>query len=116
MRRLLAGYHIPYLVFGWYVLRHVQRVIGANFDDIAPLRSITRVACPVLLVHGSEDEMVPIEDARRLLAAGRPGEVELMEVDGLHDPSDALLAHLPKLTAFLQHTTGLSRSESGRSD
>jgi dipeptidyl aminopeptidase/acylaminoacyl peptidase len=67
---------------------------------------MAQVGCPVLLVHGTEDEMVPVNDARRLLAAGQLGEVELIEVAGRHDPSDALLAHLPKLTAFLQRTAG----------
>ena len=105
MRRFLADKHIPYPLFGWYILRHVQAVIGAGFDSIAPVHSMARAGCPVLLVHGTEDEMVPIDDARRLLAAGRAGQVELIEVDGRHDPSDALVAHLPVLTSFLQRTT-----------
>jgi hypothetical protein len=29
MRRLLAQRHVPYPFVGWYVLRHVQRVIGS---------------------------------------------------------------------------------------
>lgn len=102
MRRLLAAHHIPYFGVGWYVLRHVQRVIGARFDDIAPVRSITRVCCPVLLVHGENDEMVPIDDARRLLAAGQKGRVELLVVFGRHDPSEALQAEQSKLLVFLK--------------
>lgn len=45
-------------------------VIGAQFDEIAPVHSMTRVLCPVLLVHGEDDDTVPFDDARRLLAAG----------------------------------------------
>jgi len=101
MRRFLASHHIPYLVLGWYVLRHVQHVIGASFDDIAPLRSIASVRCPVLLVHGLCDEMVPFEDARRIQAAGAVGRVELLAVPGRHDPSDALQDHLPLMLNFL---------------
>ena len=92
MRRILASHRIPYPVLGWYVLRHVQHVIGASFDDIAPLRSIALLQCPVLLVHGTDDELVPMEDARRLLAAGRAGVVSLIEIAGKHDPGDALQA------------------------
>jgi pimeloyl-ACP methyl ester carboxylesterase len=102
MRRFLAEHHIPYFLVGWYVLRHVQRVIGASFDDIAPIRSITHVRCPVLLVHGEDDDMVPFDDARRLLAEGPQGKVQLLAVPGKHDPSEALQVNPLQLLAFLK--------------
>ena len=102
MRRFLASHHIPYFAVGWYVLRHVQNVIGARFDDIAPLRSITRVRCPVLLVHGLDDDLVPFDDARRLLAAGSTGQVQLLAVAGRHDPMEALQAEQSQLVGFLR--------------
>ncbi|MBK9442126.1 MAG: alpha/beta fold hydrolase [Comamonadaceae bacterium] len=101
MRRFLASHHIPYLVLGWYVLRHVQHVIGATFDDIAPLRTIASVRCPVLLVHGLDDEMVPFDDARHIQAAGVAGQVALLAVAARHDPSGALQEHLPQILDFL---------------
>lgn len=106
MRRLLAQHHIPYFGVGWYVLRHVQRVIGARFDDIAPIHSMTRVRCPVLLVHGEDDEMVPFDDAKRLLAAGQPGRAQLLAVSGRHDPSEALQTEQSQLLAFLKDQLG----------
>jgi dipeptidyl aminopeptidase/acylaminoacyl peptidase len=102
MRRFLASHHIPYFAVGWYVLRHVQSVIGARFGDIAPICSIARVRCPVLLVHGKDDDLVPFEDATRLLAAGVPGQVQLLAVQGRHDPIEALQAEQSKLVDFLQ--------------
>ncbi|MGB4360420.1 MAG: alpha/beta fold hydrolase [Rhodoferax sp.] len=106
MRRLLAANHIPYFGIGWYVLRHVQRVIGARFDDIAPIHSVTRVRCPVLLVHGEDDDMVPFDDAQRLLAAGQEGRVQLLAVAGRHDPSAALQSEQSHLLAFLKAQLG----------
>lgn len=102
MRTYLAQAHIPYLVLGWYVMRHVQSVIGARFDAIAPLTSMARLHCPVLLIHGSEDELVPFADAQRLLAAGPAGLVQCLRVAGGHDPSAALQAHVPALVDFLK--------------
>jgi dipeptidyl aminopeptidase/acylaminoacyl peptidase len=102
MRRFLASHSIPYFAVGWYVLRHVQQVIGARFDDIAPIRSITRVYCPVLLVHGKDDDLVPFDDARRLLAAGNAGQVQLLAVQGRHDPIEALQAEQMQLVGFLR--------------
>lgn len=100
MRRLLAEKRVPFPVIGWYVLRHVQRVIGARFDDIAPIHTITRVRCPVLLVHGQRDATVPVSDAQRLLAAS--ANAQLLLIDGDHDLRAALDAHGRELVGFLQ--------------
>ena len=102
MRTFLAEAHIPYMVLGWYVMRHVQKVIGARFDDIAPIASMARLRCPVMLVHGSDDELVPFADSQRLFEAGSAGQVQCLRVDGGHDPSAALETHLPVLIDFLQ--------------
>ncbi|WP_088278349.1 alpha/beta hydrolase [Ideonella sp. A 288] len=100
MRRLLAETRVPYPVVGWYVLRHVQRVIGASFDDIAPLATLARVRCPVLLVHGRQDATVPFADAGRLLAVSPIA--RLLAVDGDHDLRDTLAPHAAALVDFLQ--------------
>jgi fermentation-respiration switch protein FrsA (DUF1100 family) len=99
MGRLLSDLHLPYPLFGWYVLRHVQRVIGARFDDIAPLHTVTRACCPVLLVHGRDDTTVPFGDARRIAAARH--DVCLLPVDGGHDLREALPPHAGRLIEFL---------------
>ena len=104
MLRMLAEAHIPYPVLGGYVLRHVQRVIGARFDDFAPLTSMRQIRCPVLLVHGTNDKVVPFEDARRLQAAGLQGTVQCLSVTGGHDPSQAIEEHFPQLIEFLQRS------------
>lgn len=104
MRRYLVEFHIPYWVIGWYVLRHVQRVIGARFDDIAPVNTIGQARCPVLLVHGVDDALVPFSDAQRLQVAGRAGAVECVAIAGGHDPSDSLNDYQVQLIDFLRKT------------
>jgi dipeptidyl aminopeptidase/acylaminoacyl peptidase len=104
MRRYLSESHIPYPVIGWYVLRHVQRVIGARFDDIAPINTISHARCPVLLVHGVDDEVVPFSDAQRLQAAGRAGTVECLAIRGGHDPSDSTADYQTQLVDFLKRS------------
>ena len=100
MRRLLADHRVPYPVIGWYVLRHVQRVIGTTYDAIAPVHTIARVQCPVLLVHGNHDATVPVSDAQRLRAAA-PGHAQLLLIDGDHDLRKALDSHGQELVDFL---------------
>lgn len=84
MRRWLADHHLPYPVLGWYVLRRVQRVIGRRFSAIAPLTTLPQLRCPVLLVHGEDDQTVPLRDAERLHAVAPPGSA-LLRVPGDHD-------------------------------
>lgn len=100
MRRLLADNRVPYPVIGWYVLRHVQHVIGTTFNAIAPVHTIARVRCPVLLVHGNHDATVPVSDAQRLQAAAA-GHAQLLLIDGDHDLREAIDAHAPALVDFL---------------
>jgi len=99
MRRWMAEKRVPYPVLGWYVLRHVQRVIGTSFDAIAPLTTLTRVRCPTLLVHGRADRTVPVDDARRLLGVSR--HARLLLVEGDHDLRAALAPHAQTLVDFL---------------
>ncbi len=101
MRRWLAAHRVPYPMLGWSVMRHVQRVIGARFDDIAPLASMARVRCPVLLVHGRDDETVPFAEARRLQAASA-GRAALLPLQAGHDIGDALAAHADEVMRFLR--------------
>lgn len=107
MRRFMAEKRIPHAPLGWYVLRHVQRVIGATFDEIAPLNTLAAVRCPTLLVHGIGDRTVPVEDAHRLLTASR--RARLLLVEGDHDLRHALAPHAETLVAFL-HTAFEPRS------
>ena len=99
MRSFMAEKRVPYPVLGWYVMRHVQRVIGATFDEIAPLNTLPQVTCPTLLVHGRHDMVVPVSDAHRLLAAS--SRTRLLLVDADHDLRSALTPHAQTLTDFL---------------
>jgi fermentation-respiration switch protein FrsA (DUF1100 family) len=99
MQAWMAQHHIPFPVIGSYILRHVEHVIGARFDEIAPINTITQVKCPVLLVHGREDTSVAFNDALRLQTA-RPA-AQLLSVSGDHDLRETLRPHGDELVASL---------------
>ncbi|MFZ5620371.1 MAG: alpha/beta hydrolase [Pseudomonadota bacterium] len=111
MRRQLARLGLPApLVDG--VLRYVEWVIGHRYDDIAPVNTIRRVGCPVLLVHGRADDTVPATDA--LAIRGDPGSdaVELLLIDGAgHNSVDMIEHHADRLLAFLRRAGVGVRSE-----
>ncbi len=51
-----------------------------GFDEISPTRWIRRISPrPILVIHGGEDEVVPLEHARRLYnEAGEPKEIAII--------------------------------------
>jgi pimeloyl-ACP methyl ester carboxylesterase len=67
------------------------------------LDMIRRVRCPVLVFHGTEDWLVPLDMGRRVAAAA-PGPVELVLIDGAgHNDTYAVggTAYRDKVWAFL---------------
>ncbi|MBK1723473.1 alpha/beta hydrolase [Thiocystis violacea] len=87
--------------------RYVEWVIGHRFQTIAPLNSVRRIACPILLVHGQEDQTVPVADARRILANCRTPDARLLEIEGAgHDSVDEIERHVGALVEFLGEHCG----------
>ncbi len=101
MRRWLAARRIPFWPIGAYILHYIQRVIGARFDDIAPRHTIARVSCPVLLVHGCDDDTVPLAEAEEIYAQRRHEHVHLLPIPGSHDEYGDMSLHLEQAIAFL---------------
>ena len=102
MRRWLANRRIPERPVGRYILDYVQRTIGHRFDDIAPVATIARVRCPVLLVHGEDDDVVPLADARQIFGARAHAAVDLVVLGGDHESYADLEQHIGKLVEFLR--------------
>jgi pimeloyl-ACP methyl ester carboxylesterase len=100
MERWLQEHHIPRRWVGGAILEHVQAVIGERFDHIAPEHQLARIACPVMLVHGEQDQTVPLSDAHRLHALLRSG--ELLVVEGDHDLRVSLAPHADQLVHFFR--------------
>jgi uncharacterized protein len=50
-----------------------------EFDSVNAERSIVAVTVPTLIVHGTEDDVVPVEHAYRLAGRARKGELFVLE-------------------------------------
>ena len=69
-----------------YVTPHArrvgERVSGFRADEIAPIDAVQKIAPrPVLLIHGTADRLVTVENSRRIHAAA-PNNTTLWEVEG----------------------------------
>jgi dienelactone hydrolase len=56
--------------------------LDAHADRYDVLRAVGALEIPLLVVHGSEDPSVPVDEARALHAAARPGRAELLLLPG----------------------------------
>jgi len=101
MRRYLDRFRIPGFCTSW-ILRYIEWVIGHRYAEIAPMNTVCRVQCPVLLVHGTADETVPVADARAIRDHCFGKQPELLFIEGgRHDSVEEIERHADRLVAFL---------------
>jgi pimeloyl-ACP methyl ester carboxylesterase len=55
---------------------------AAEFDEVTPESSIKSIRAPVLVVHGTADDVVPVDHARRLGDASERAEVHILDGAG----------------------------------
>ncbi len=73
--------HIPYFPVVWLLFQFIQLKIGARFKHIAPMNHIARTTAEILLIHGTEDKIVPVEQALVLQEHGNPERTRLWLVE-----------------------------------
>lgn len=104
MRRWLACYHLPFWPLGWVVNRYIEHVIGHRFNDIAPISCLQHVHCPVLLVHGTHDDVVPMHCAHMLLQSQPLA--RLMSVAGTHEVFEDQAGLEQEVVHWIQQNSG----------
>ena len=99
---LAMGLGHPLLAPGMpLAFRIAEWLVGARFDDLAPERHIARVAGRVLLVHGEDDRIVPVDDLERLRRSSC-GRAEAWRVPARgHSDLHLEAAFAPRVVAFL---------------
>ncbi|MFT3784576.1 MAG: alpha/beta hydrolase [Tepidisphaeraceae bacterium] len=83
--RLIAA---PLRSMQYLAIRHAERTAGADFDAVAPIHTLPRIRCPVMLIHGGNDPFVPKDDVTALdvalTARGNPRDVHWIESEAFH--------------------------------
>ena len=103
MTRYWQSLHLPNWLIH-YLHIYIQWMIKHRFAEVAPIKRIQSIDCPVLLIHGTADEAIPIDDTRAIfqtaLAAGR--DVTLCEIpDAGHASVEKIETHSDVLSQFL---------------
>jgi pimeloyl-ACP methyl ester carboxylesterase len=88
----------------------VERRTGIRFRRVAPERLIGRARARFLLIHGTEDTVVPVAHARRLAAAaGTSAEAWIMPGRG-HSDTHREAEMAPRLITFFGDALGAGRA------
>lgn len=102
---LEANWHLP-APLASYVLLFYPLLSGTDPADVSPVSVISSIAPrPILLIHGTADETVPLADSERLLAAADPATTERWLVaGGRHTRSWFVdpVAYAARVTAFFE--------------
>jgi len=86
MRKQLGDHHIPYFPLVWLLFNYLRIFQKLDLDVIAPEKHIGRAKAQFLLIHGEQDQTVPMEQGKRLKkAAGEKAELWLIPGRGHSD-------------------------------
>ena len=79
LRDRMTGVKRPLAMFFPGMKLMAKTIYGIDIDDVSPARAIARSDTPVLIIHGQEDKMIPVEHARLL---GRAIGASFDEIEG----------------------------------
>jgi fermentation-respiration switch protein FrsA (DUF1100 family) len=82
LRRAARGAATPFTrplgdAIVWLANRRLRVRHGFDFDEVQPLRDVSQLTRPLLLIHGAADREVPIEHSHRIAGAAREAGVPL---------------------------------------
>ncbi len=92
---------IPYPApMKWTLLRVIRQMIGVSYDDIAPRNRIADIKVPVLLIHGEDDDVIPVDDAYTI-HNNLPSCRLIVVPGGKHSNLEAFAPYFPDVHEFL---------------
>lgn len=111
-QQLTLHSHLP-KVFNPGIILAAREVYGVRTDDLVPIDMASRWGDrPMLLIHGDQDAIVPIEQARTLARSVGPA-CEMVVLKGVghvkayrHDPR----AYVDRVASFFDHNLATGRS------
>ncbi|MCU7834597.1 MAG: alpha/beta fold hydrolase [gamma proteobacterium symbiont of Taylorina sp.] len=100
MTRYFQNFKLPGLIIK-FLNFYIQWIIGHQFKEIAPVNTIRNITIPTLIVHGTHDSTVPLEDAYAIQKNNSNGRLLIIE-EADHDSVDKIETHGQLLIDFLK--------------
>jgi len=102
MRREVERLPLPDIIVR-AILKYVQWKIGHSFDAIAPMNTLCHISCPVLLSHGSVDQVIPLSDLKLIEQNCGGAHVQTMILEGAdHYTVEIIEEHSKDIIGFLK--------------
>jgi pimeloyl-ACP methyl ester carboxylesterase len=92
----------------WLTTRVYLKPRGHRVSDVSASRAVRDIGVPVMLVHGSDDRVVPVADLHRLAAIRRRA-----RPDGVTETLEVAGGHHSWLYEFPEHRAGIARFLAG---
>ncbi len=73
--------HIPKPII-WSAFKIMELRIGKSFKEISACNNISKAKAKALLIHGTNDKVVPFSQANLILNAANEGQIELWAIKG----------------------------------
>jgi alpha-beta hydrolase superfamily lysophospholipase len=93
------------------ILTYVEELIGRSFDSMAPELLVRDIQCPVLLVHGTADQVISFEHFQRILHNAGPNVMGCPVEGADHDAVKFAPQTLEAIQRFLGRTLGGASSD-----
>ena len=92
MKKILHDGFLKSNVPGWFInslLTYIEFRIGRSLNEVSPAETIKNVSVPVMLIHGTKDEVVEFNEFEKILKEARKNLVEKYVAKG-HNHSSLL--------------------------
>lgn len=73
---------LPGVPFTWTIMTILPPLIGLDLGAVSPLQVMPQLTQPVLIIHTTDDDAIPVSNSEQLAAAGHPDRTELWIVPG----------------------------------
>jgi len=67
----------------WLLFNYMRLRFGMDFDKIAPVNNIAQANAHIFLIHGDQDETIPLAQGQALASAGNPERTRLWVIPGV---------------------------------
>jgi pimeloyl-ACP methyl ester carboxylesterase len=81
MRKHLRNKRIPNIMLSM-VFKYLEFKVGKKFKDLSAAGNIAKTKAKLLLIHGTNDKVVPVEQAGLILKASNKNQADLWEIKG----------------------------------
>lgn len=107
--------HLPDVPFTQMILWELPWLIGHSPDEVSPLAQADKLKDrPVLVIHGTGDDAISLENSKRLITALDPNRATLWSVEGAHHVGTFELdpvTYMTRVTDFFAAHLGQPKSK-----